>query len=345
MVFVLQAFYLYDVIKFKDGFDLENGFSKELKVSVIIPVYNESENVDSLCRVLDEYAGSLSYALECIFVNDGSSDDTLLKLREYAFENVFAKIVNLSRNYGSHAAIRAGFTLATAPYTMLFSGDLQEPVELIDRLYQKATEGFEVVCVLRQQQKDSAFSRLYARLIQKYAVPTFPRSGLNNFMIARNVLEIIRENAEANSSVFLQILNLGFKSTSIECMYNEREKGQSKWTLSKKIKLFVDSFIAFSFMPIRTISVFGFVLALLGLLYALFIVVVKLFNLFAFQAGFPTIIAVILIGFGLTNVSLGVIAEYLWRTLDASRHRPVFIIQNVFAVNPSSSEEGDAASG
>lgn len=308
---------------------------KELKVSVITPVYNESENIDNLCFTLDVYAEDLPYALECIFVNDGSSDNTLEKLTNYDFKNVCAKIVNLSKNYGSHAAIRAGFTVATAPYAMLFSGDLQEPVELIDSLYQKIVEGFDTVCVIRKQSKESFFSRQYASLIQKFAIPTFPKSGFNNFMIVRNVIDEIVANPEANSSIFLQVLGLGFKTAYIECKYNERAQGKSKWTLSKKVKLFVDSFVAFSYVPIRFISMLGVALSIVGFIYAAYIVIVKVFNIFDLAAGYPTLIAVILMVFGLTNISLGVVAEYLWRTLDASRNRPVFIIRDMTVKDPA----------
>ena len=313
---------------------------KELRVSVITPIYNESENIDDLCKALDDYAQGLSYAVECIFVNDGSTDNSLDKLKQYTFKNVFSKVVNLSKNYGSHAAIRAGMTVSSAPYTMLFSGDLQEPAELIGMMYSKASLGHDIVCVVRKQDRVSVFSKKYAKLIKKHAVSSFPESGFNNFMLSRKVLELIKENPEANSSVFLQVLNLGFSPELIECRYNERQKGQSKWTLSKKLKLFVDSFVAFSYMPIRFITGLGFVLSFAGFIYALSIIIVKLFNLFDLQAGFPTIIAVILMGFGITNISLGIIAEYLWRTLDASRNRPVFVIREVVEKPPLSKPGG-----
>ncbi|MEG0251948.1 MAG: glycosyltransferase family 2 protein [Christensenellaceae bacterium] len=302
-------------------------------ISIITPVYNESENVNDLCATLDEYAKDKPYGMELIFVDDGSKDDTFKKIQQYSFQYASAKLISLSKNYGSHAAIRAGLSEATAKYSMLFSGDLQEPVELIDRLYHKIQEGYDTVYVQKKEtqvsKKENFFSKMFAKLVRKYAVKDFPMGGVNNFMISEKVRKIINENVEANSSIFLQVMDLGFKNATVDCDYIERKQGKSKWTLSKKIKLFVDSFVSFSFAPIRAVTMIGCVLSFAGIIYAIYILIMKIFNFYTFAAGWPTLIAVILVGFGLTNISLGIVAEYLWRTLDAARKRPVFIIDEV----------------
>jgi dolichol-phosphate mannosyltransferase len=300
-------------------------------ISVVIPVYNETENVSALCGTLDAYAEDKPYALSVVFVDDGSVDDTLERLVAYRFEHAKATVVKLSRNFGSHAAIRAGLSVATGEYSMLFSGDLQEPVDLIGRLYEKIHE-YDVVYVEKGATKISAgehmFSRIYAHLIKKYAVSDFPVGGVNNFMMTADVRERFVAHPEPNSSIFLQLMDMGFRHTFIVCDYLERAAGTTKWTLDKKIKTFIDSFIAFSFAPIRAVSTLGILLSLAGIIYAIFIIVVRVFHIFPLDTGFPTLISVVLIGFGLTNISLGIIAEYVWRTLDVSRNRPVFIIEN-----------------
>jgi len=319
-------------MKDKKMTDIEK--TNETDISIIIPLYNESDNINDLCSALENYDCDKSYSIELIFVDDGSKDDTLVKVKAFPYKNTKVKIVNLSKNYGSHAAIRAGMTIAGSEYTMLFSGDLQEPVELIGMLFDKIVQGYDAVYVqkgrVEVKQSESLFSQIYAKMIQKFAVAEFPNRGLNNFMITSKVREYVNRNIEANSSIFLQIVSLGFKRDIITCDYTERKYGTSKWTFGKKVKLFIDSFVAFAYAPIRAISIIGILLSVIGGLFALYIIIVKMFNLVELDAGYPTLISVLLIGFGLTNISLGVLAEYLWRTLDASRDRPVFVIDEVF---------------
>lgn len=314
-------------------------------ISVITPVYNESDNITDLCQALDTFAAGKEYALELIFVDDGSKDDSFAQLKAYRFQNARAKVVSLSQNCGSHIAIRAGLSVADTDYAMLFSADLQEPVELIDMLYRKMMdgEGYDIVYVQKGATQvsgqESLFSKCYSKLVQKFAVSTFPAGGVNNFMLTRRICEIVNASPERNSSIFLQVLSLGFHTAMVTCDYNERRKGKSKWTLAKKLKLFVDSFVSFSFFPIRMVTFAGIILFLAGLIYAVYIIVMKLVVGYSFEAGFPSLIAVLLVGFGITNLSLGIMAEYLWRTLDASRDRPVFLIDRIVRMDENGVEE------
>ena len=301
-----------------------------IDISVIIPFLNEEDNMIDLCTTLDQYSAGKNYKVEAIFVDDGSTDKSVEILQKYNFSFIYAKMIKLSKNFGSHAAIRAGVSKATGMYTMFFSADLQEPVELIGLLYEKIKEGYDLVGVQKGEVRvslfEKMFSRIYAKLMQKYAVNSFPNGGINNVIFNEKVRNELNKNIELNSSIFLQILNIGFKFSPITCDYIERAKGKSKWTLGKKIKLFIDSFVSFTFAPIRFISIIGILLSLLGFIFALFLIIVRIFNIFPLSMGWPTLISILMICFGITNISLGIIAEYLWRTLDASRSRPLFII-------------------
>jgi dolichol-phosphate mannosyltransferase len=147
-------------------------------------------------------------------------------------------------------------------------------------------------------------------------------------MFDAKVAAELNKNIESNSSIFLQILNLGFASDCIFYDKQLRESGKSKWTFGKKIKLLIDSFVGFSFAPIRLVSVIGIIFFIIGICWAAYIIFRKLvFNDLA--TGWPALLCVLMVGFGITNISLGIIAEYLWRTLDSSRKRPVFIIDEV----------------
>jgi dolichol-phosphate mannosyltransferase len=215
--------------------------------------------------------------------------------------------------------------------------DLQDPIHLVGELYEKCLEGNEMVWAIRNKTENSffeqLFSRWYALLMQKYAVDTYPTQGFDIVMFSGKIKKILNSSIEKNSSIFLQILSLGYKQDSIKYEKKARKNGKSKWTWGKKIKLLIDSFVSFSFAPIRLVSIIGLLIFLVGITWSVYIIARKLL-LNDLESGWPTIISILLIGFGITNMSLGIIAEYLWRTLDASRNRPVFIIDEIIELNP-----------
>jgi dolichol-phosphate mannosyltransferase len=301
-------------------------------ISLIIPFLNEEENLYDLLLQLNEYSRMQAFSIEAIFVDDGSKDASVQVIKKFE-SDVPLKLVRLSKNFGSHAAVSAGITCVEGRYTMFFSADLQEPFSMIGAMYTKAQEGYEIVIARKANVQVSfserLFSNAYTALVRKFAVTEYPKGGANNIMFSEKVRKILCENVETNSSVHLQIINMGFKKATMDFSLNLRNKGKSKWTFSKRIKLFIDSFMAFSYMPIRAISVMGIILFVAGLIYALWIIIAKVTGIVEFSAGFPTMISIILIGFGLTNFALGVAAEYLWRTLDAARDRPVYIIDTI----------------
>ncbi len=303
------------------------------EISVVIPFLNEEDNLPLITAALEEYVPTLGVPVEVVFVNDGSTDGSREWLEQAEFKNYTVKLVNFSRNFGSHAAVRAGFVNASADNCVWLGADMQEPLEIIGKGYQLVKEGYDLVLVQKNQVKvsksEETFSRLYSAMIRKWAIPGYPEKGVNTIFFNKKVKDNLNANPELNSSVVLQVISLGFKQTVINMNYNERAKGQSKWTFAKKLKLLIDSFAAFSFFPIRMVSVIGFIFAFIGALMALDLVIVKIFNIRPVTLGWPTLISVLMLGFGITNISLGVIAEYLWRTLDAARNRPVYIIESV----------------
>jgi dolichol-phosphate mannosyltransferase len=301
-------------------------------ISLIIPFLNEAENLPDLVHQLNDYAVSCDFSIEAVLVDDGSTDESIKVLRNIV-SSVPIKLVCLSKNFGSHAAVRAGITQTTGSYTMFFSADLQEPFSMIGEMYERAREGYDVVIARKSTVQISwmerVFSSLSTSLFRKFAMPDFPKGGANNFLFSTKVRERILENVENNSSIHMQLISMGYRRSSIDVVLNKRYKGKSKWTFSKRVKLFIDSFVAFSYMPIRMISILGIVMFLAGVIYAVWIVIASLTGLVEFDAGFPTLISVLLLGFGMTNFALGIVAEYIWRTLDAARNRPVFIIDTI----------------
>ncbi|MBL7738576.1 MAG: glycosyltransferase family 2 protein [Chitinophagaceae bacterium] len=306
-------------------------------ISVIIPIFNEYEGIPFLVDSLNEFFAQHSHLnAEVIFVNDGSRDNSVERLSSMEHKTYKAKVISFSRNFGSHAALRAGISHAAGEYICFNYADLQDPLELIIRMKELMEQGHDIIWAQRESTKvpwgEKMFSKFYAYLMQKFAFKNFPEKGFDIVMFNKKVAAEVNKNVEANSSIFLQILGMGFRQTNITYRKRERKTGVSKWTLSKKIKLFIDSFVAFSYAPIRFVTIIGIIFFIIGILWTLYIVIRKIF----FQdlaAGWPALMSILMIGFGITNISLGIIAEYLWRTLDASRKRQVFIIDDIKELN------------
>lgn len=313
---------------------------KELNgISVIVPFLNEEAGILKFCDAIDEYAEKLDFSLELIFVDDGSTDSSVKILKQYNFQNIKqVKLVEFSKNFGSHAAIRAGLQCASYEISTWLGSDLQEPLELLEMSYKKICEGYNAVYIEKKSIKVSKanrmFSRIYSWMMRKYAVESYCSGGISTIVFDVKVRKYLNENMEANSSIMLQTMDAGFKSTVLSMDFRERSAGVSKWTLSKKIKLFIDSFVAFSFAPIRLVSIVGVLIFCIGVIIGISTIINKLINPNV-PSGYSTLASIMALGFGVTNISLGIIAEYLWRTYDAARKRPVFIISDVTSIKES----------
>ncbi len=304
--------------------------------SIIVPFLNEEETIGKFCVEIDQYAKTVEFPIEVVFVDDGSKDRSVDIIKKYVFNNIdSAKIVRLSKNFGSHAAIRAGIKNIRYGMCTWFGADLQDPFEIISIAFDKITNGgVDIVCFGRTSTDvptlTKFFSGMYSRLIRKYAVERYEENGIQTIAYNKKIIDYLNNNVETNSSIGLQILNAGFDMETVLLDFKAREAGKSKWTFSKKVKLAIDSFVSYSFLPIRMVSIVGMMLFITGVVGCGFTVVYKLLNPLV-PAGYSTLICVLVLGFGITNISLGIIAEYLWRTLDAARKRPAFIISDLIS--------------
>lgn len=303
-------------------------------ISIVVPFLNESEGIEIFCNTIEEYAKTVEFPIELIFVDDGSTDDTCEILRKYQFCKISEKkLVKLSKNCGSHAAIRAGLQYAGYDICTWMGSDCQEPVEFIEKSYYLIQEGYDAVYIEKQSIGVSAvnrgFSKVYSNMMQKYAVKNYASGGISNIVFNAKIKKYINDNMESNSSIMLQIMDAGFVYKILPLDYKERAMGKSKWTVGKKIKLFIDSFVSFSFMPIRMVSLIGVAMFIIGFIFGVVVIINKLLHPELPSIGYATLASLISIGFGITNISLGIIAEYLWRAYDAARRRPMYIVSDV----------------
>jgi dolichol-phosphate mannosyltransferase len=295
-------------------------------------LFNEEEGIkfliDELCAFNE---ANIDLNIEFIFVNDGSKDLTLNILKTER-NRLNSKVISFSKNFGSHAALRAGILNASFDFITFMYADLQDPLSLIREMYEESLKGNDIVWANRRTTKsrffEGKFSKIYAKLMRKYAIQSFPKNGFDIVFFNHKIASVLNNNILSNSSIFLQILSLGFRQSTIQYNKTERKFGKSKWTISKKIKLFIDSFVSFSYAPLKFVTIVGILMSTLGFVYSSYIILRKIiFD--DLNSGWPTIISILLIGFGATNISLGIVAEYLWRTFDAARKSEVFIIDEI----------------
>jgi dolichol-phosphate mannosyltransferase len=206
-------------------------------------------------------------------------------------------------------------------------------------MLEKWRAGAFIVWGTREQRDDPLssrlFSRLYCTLMRHLALGDMPNTGLDLCLIDRKVINTVTTMSEKNTSIFGLILWTGFPQVFVPYHRQSRKRGKSRWTLSKKVKLMVDSFVSFSFAPIRLVTYLGLIFASLGFAYGAFTIVRALMGLSTVQ-GWASLITVILLTSGLQLVMLGIVAEYLWRTFDESRCRPSFIIRETLGIRQRS---------
>ena len=306
------------------------------KLSIIIPCYYNEENIPvTTSRLLEnEKLFSADIEFEYVMVDDGSKDGTLNALLHFEKQNPGkVKIVKLVANFGSYNAMVAGMETATGDCNVIITADLQDPPELMVKMLDYWQKGVKLVIANRKGREESVFKTAFARsfqyLMKHFAIKTLPDGGFDYVLFDRRIKEEVVKMNEKNTNCLYLMLWLGYDYVSIPYTRVERKIGKSRWTLQKKVKLFVDSFVSFSFLPIRAITTLGFILGFLALAYGIFVAFAKISGLIPIS-GWSSIMMVVLFVSSFQMISIGVLGEYLWRTLDASRSRPNYLIDKVY---------------
>ena len=319
------------------------------RVSVIIPFLNEAENIPNLFARLAAVGEKLPDAdLEIVFVDDGSTDGSDQIVRDLPTTGPSIQLVRLSRNFGSHAALAAGVAHATGDLLTFMSADLQDPPEILLALLAKSREGHEIVWGQRLSRKDPwstrAFAWVYYSLLRRYALPNMPLGGVDLCLFDRRVVEGLGDLQEKNSNIFCLLMWSGFSQAFVPYERGARTAGESKWTMSKRIKLFTDSFVAFSFLPIRAISLLGGLVSLFGLGWAS-LVIARTILIGSPVEGWPALLSAVLILSGVQLLALSVLSEYLWRSLDVARNRPLYVVREAVTVGDPSDQPASKPAG
>jgi dolichol-phosphate mannosyltransferase len=253
-------------------------------------------------------------------------------LREACASNAGFRFIRLSRNSGSHIAILAGLEHSRGDCAVFMAADLQDPPELIPKMLQSWSEGYKTVWAVRAGRRgvsllDQILSRSFYWLLNRFGELAVPPDGTDFAMIDRCVIDALCRSVGANPSLFGEIAKLGFRQTEMPYVKEARQFGATKWNARKKLKLFADTFVSFSYAPMRAMSYLGIASSALGFSYALYLFIMHFVAQHAI-VGYASLMVAVLVMGGIQMIMLGVLGEYLWRTLDEARHRPRYFVED-----------------
>lgn len=304
-------------------------------VSVIVPVYDNEASIPALGEKLlwlEAALAAAAVAVEVIFVDDGSTDNSLRELLVVRERLKAAKVIKLARNFGAVSAHRAGLQFVSGECYVIIAADLQDPVEKIVEMVEAWLAGERFVVCRRAAREDPLITRLLAQLyyliLKTLVTKDYPKHGYDLALVDRQLFEVLKQ-AGKNINPNLFLISLGFTPRIIAYQRSKRPHGKSRWTLRKKFKFFVDSILGSSMIPVRTIAVFGLCAAVLSFLYGINMVVAAALGLVDVR-GFPTLAFLISFFSGLMLFMLGMIAEYIWRIYDELSGRPDAVIDTVY---------------
>ena len=301
----------------------------DFHVSIVIPAYNESGNLD-IC--IEEIQKSLTgYTYDILFVDDGSSDQTLKELRQLSEQYMEVGYLSLSRNFGHQNALRAGLENAKGDCIISMDADMQHPPRLLPELIDKWLEGYDIVQTIRKGNEKLAFfkrttSGLFYKFINTISEVDIEPGAADFRLIDRKVADVIR--LIQDPTLFLRGLVpwMGFNQYQLEFEVGERHSGQSKYTFKKMLRLALDGIMAFSIRPLRLTVIMGLILSVAAFLYAIYALVIYLATDQAVSGWTSLVLSVLFIG-GMQLFFLGIIGEYIGKIFIAIKQRPNYIIK------------------
>jgi polyisoprenyl-phosphate glycosyltransferase len=302
-------------------------------LSLVIPVYRNEENLPPLLAALASVSRDLDGRLEVVFVVDGSPDRSLEVLRaSLPTWGVPSRLVELSRNFGSFAAIAAGLAEGQGDRFAVMAADLQEPPELVVAFDRALAAGeADIVFGYRRSRADSWLSSLFAsafwRFYKRFVVPDMPESGVDVFGCTRQVRDELLKLKELNTSLVALLLWLGYRRTFVPYDRRARDLGRSAWTFGKRLRYALDSIFSFTDLPIRLLLFVGVAATLCSVVASTVVFMSWVLGLIPVLGYAPLMLAVTGFG-GITALGLGIVGQYLWLSLQNARARPAYIIRS-----------------
>jgi dolichol-phosphate mannosyltransferase len=321
-----------------------------LNLDVVIPIYNEHENLPELFRRLRTVFDQLQEVTgRVIYVNDGSRDESLNLMLGQGNEDPRFTVIDLSRNFGHQAAISAGLAHGTGDAVVLMDGDLQDPPEVIPELVRSWKKGAQVVRAERKSRREKGIRRLGFDLFHALFrwVSDFPvesHSGIFG-LLDRQVVRELNQFKEKNR--FFPGLRswVGFRQETVFYDRQDRAAGKPKQSLTRLVRYALDGVFSFSYKPLRLMTGLGLMISTVGFVLALFFVIRRLVGIETAQTGFTTLVTLVLFLGGVQLVAVGLLGEYLARIYDEVKQRPLFIVKKGYGVAQDEERKNPAESG
>lgn len=297
------------------------------KISIVLPVFNEEAGIRTTIDTLEDYVSQQPEDYELVFVDDGSKDKSVEIIKSELEKNDNIRIVEFSRNFGHQIAITAGLQYTSGDAVVVMDADLQDPPEVIPRMIEKWHEGYDIVYGKRKQRDgETAFKKftaaMFYRTFQKLATIDMPLDTGDFRLMNRKAVNQMQRLHEHDPFVRGQVTWIGFKQTSVEYHRHERVAGETKYPLSKMIKLALDGITSFSMKPLQLVNIFAALPLVGGLIYLIYLIATGGFT--AMTVG----ITLMLFSVGFVFLSLGIFGSYLGRVLDQVNDRPRFIVRD-----------------
>jgi glycosyltransferase involved in cell wall biosynthesis len=294
-----------------------------MDLSVVIPIYNEQENIQLLYTRVKGVLDNMRVSYELIFINDGSKDRSLLLIEELSANDTIVKYIDFSRNFGHQIAVTAGNRV------VIIDADLQDPPELIPEMYRKMEENFQVVYARRRSRKGESFfkkltARLFYRTLSSITAIDIPLDTGDFRIIDRKVVDVLKNMPEQQKFLRGQISWIGFNQTYIEYDRDERHGGQAGYTYKKMLRFAIDGITSFSNLPLKVASLMGFVVSGIAFAIMLYALYIRFFHNDYVQGWTSMILSVMFIG-GIQLICVGIIGEYISRISTNIRQRPLYI--------------------
>jgi dolichol-phosphate mannosyltransferase len=311
-----------------------------MSLSVVIPVFNEEENILPLYqRLVDTVQNNQLPPTELIFVDDGSSDRTLERIAGLKpTSEVHIRSIELSRNFGHQIAVTAGLDNSSGDYVVIIDADLQDPPELIPEMLTKMNEGYDVVYARRKNRKGESWLKRYTakwfyRLLSSITSIDIPLDTGDFRVVSRRVVEVLKQMPEREKFLRGQIAWIGFKQTFIEYDRDQRNAGDTGYTWRRMISFALDGITSFSNFPLKVATISGFFMSFVSFLLMLYALYSR-FILKVYEPGWTSLMLSVLFIGGIQLVSIGIIGEYIGRISNNVKQRPLYLIKEEKTIDP-----------
>ncbi|MEM6252256.1 MAG: glycosyltransferase family 2 protein [Cyanobacteria bacterium P01_D01_bin.156] len=315
------------------------------ELSIVVPLYCEESNVDYLFQRLEAVAQNLGVTYEIVCVDDGSKDQTLLRLIDHHRRNPSIKVVSLARNFGKELALTAGIDYSRGQAVVPIDADLQDPPECIRQLIEKWREGYDVVYAKRRSRSGETWLKKFSangfyRIIGRMSQVPIPQDTGDFRLMDRRVIEALKKLPERTRFMKGLFAWVGYQQTFIIYDRDPRHSGNTKWNYWKLWNFAIDGIVSFSSTPLRVWGYLGVAISILSFLYASFLIIRTLI-LGIDVPGYASLMVAILFLGGIQLVSLGIIGEYLGRVYEEVKQRPLYLVREFYG---EKAEEGQVIS-